>query len=179
MGSKNIPKARYTLFANNREIGAKRRKNDVRRIVYKRRSPCFAKRFFSVCRTQDLRRSSSLLDEHKELFRRKKNCLSQLKLTANNKQCRATRSSRFRQQYFIQRKNNFVPLFVMFAHVCKLCMAGLRNSWPSKLEMSEVEKRGKIFLLSEVKMKFSVEQNVFIVCVYYVTKSYKRVQEEF
>ncbi len=27
----------------------------------------------------------------------------------NNKQCTATRSSRFRQQYFIWRKNNFVP----------------------------------------------------------------------
>ncbi len=40
-----------------------------------------------------------------------------LKLTANNEQCTATRSSHFRQQYFIRRKNNFVPLFVMFAHV--------------------------------------------------------------
>ncbi len=65
-------KARYTLFANNSEIGVKRQKNDVRRIVYKRRLPCFANRFFTVRRTQDLRRGSGLLDEHKELFRRKK-----------------------------------------------------------------------------------------------------------
>ncbi len=31
------------------------------------------------------------------------------KLTANNEQCTATRLSRFRQQYFIRRKNNFIP----------------------------------------------------------------------
>ncbi len=53
-------------------------------------------------RTQNLRRGSGLLDAHKELFRRKKNRLLQLKLTANNEQCRATRLSRFRQQYFIR-----------------------------------------------------------------------------
>ncbi len=66
-------------------------------------------------RTQDLRRGSGLVDEHKELFRRKK-LSAALKLTANNEQCTATRSSRFRQQYFIRRKNNFV-LFVIFDHV--------------------------------------------------------------
>ncbi len=37
----------------------------------------------------------------------------------------------------------------------------------------------KIFLLPEVKMKFSIEQNMFIVRIYYATKSYKKVQEEF
>ncbi len=36
----------------------------------------------------------------------------------------------------------------------------------------------KIFLLSEVKMKFSIKQKVFIVGVYY-TKLYKKVREEF
>ncbi len=66
------PKARYTLFANNGEIRAKRRKNDLRRIVYKRRSPCFANRFFAVRCTQDLRQGSGFLDEYKKLFRRKK-----------------------------------------------------------------------------------------------------------
>ncbi len=111
-------KARYTLFANNSEIGAKRRKNNVRRIVYKRRFPCFANRFFAIRRTQDLRQGCDLVDKHKELFRQKKSSAA-LKLTANNEQCTATHSSRFRQQYFIRWKNNFVPLFVMFAHVCE------------------------------------------------------------
>ncbi len=45
--------------------------------------------------------------------------------------------------------------------------------------MSAVEMDEKIFLLSEVKMKFSVEGKVFIVRVYYATKSYKKVREEF
>ncbi len=101
-------KARYTLFVNNSKIRAKRRKNDVQRIVYKRRSPCFANWFFAVRCTQDLRRGSGLIDEHKEHFRQKKSSAA-LKLTANSEQCTATRSSRFRQQYFIRRKNNFVP----------------------------------------------------------------------
>ncbi len=39
--------------------------------------------------------------------------------------------------------------------------------------MSIVEMCEKM-LLSEVKMKFSEEQKVFIVCVYYATKSYKK-----
>ncbi len=102
-------KARYTLFANNSEIGAKWRKNNVRRIVYKRCSPCFANRFFAICCMQDLRRGNSLVDEHKVFFRQKKKLSAVRKLTANNEQCTATRSSRFCQQYFIQRKNNFVP----------------------------------------------------------------------
>ncbi len=37
----------------------------------------------------------------------------------------------------------------------------------------------KIFLLLEVKMKFSIEQKTFIVRVNYATKSYKKVREEF
>ncbi len=56
--------------------------------------------------------------------------------------------------------------------VAKIC---LRNSSPSKLEMNVVEKCEKIFLLSKVKMKFSVEQKIFIVRVYYATKLYKSV----
>ncbi len=64
--------ARYTLFANNTEIGSKRRKNNVRQIVYKRRSPCFTNRFFTLHCTQDLHRGSSLIDEHKVFFHLKK-----------------------------------------------------------------------------------------------------------
>ncbi len=56
---------------------------------------------------------------------------------------------------------------------------GLRNSWSSKLEMSVVEMYEQIFLLLEEKIKFSVEQKVFIVRVYYVTKSYKKVRKNF
>ncbi len=41
--------------------------------------------------------------------------------------------------------------------VAKIC---LRNSWPSKLEISVVEMCKKIILVSEVKMKFSVEQKM-------------------
>ncbi len=37
-----------------------------------------------------------------------------------------------------------------------------------------VEMYEKIFLLSEVKMKFSIEQKVFNIRVYYATKSYKK-----
>ncbi len=99
--------ARYTLFANNCEIGAKRRKNNIRRIVYKRRLPCFVNRFFTLRCTQDLHRGNGLVDEHKVFFRRKK-IVCRWKLTANNEQCTATRSSRFRQQYFIRRNNNFI-----------------------------------------------------------------------
>ncbi len=62
----------------------------------------FREQVFAIRRTQDLRQGSGLLDEHKELFRRKKNCLLQLKLTVNNDQCRATRLSHFLQQYFIR-----------------------------------------------------------------------------
>ncbi len=40
--------ARDTRFTNNNEIVAKRQKNGVRRIVYKRCLPCFANRFFTV-----------------------------------------------------------------------------------------------------------------------------------
>ncbi len=98
----------YTLLANNSEIGAKRWKNDVQRIVYKRRSPCFTNRFFAVRCTQDSRRGSSLVDEHKIFFHLKKSSAAQ-KLTTNNEQCTATRSSCFRQQYFIRRKNYFIP----------------------------------------------------------------------
>ncbi len=43
--------------------------------------------------------------------------------------------------------------------------------------MSVVEMCEKIFLLSEVKMKFSTEQKLFI--VYYAIKSYKKVWEKF
>ncbi len=103
-----MTKARYTLFANNSEIGAKRRKNNIWRIVYERRSPCFANRFFPVRCTPDLCWGSGLVDEHKVLFRWKKKSAA-LKLTANNEQCTATRLSCFHQQYFIQWKNNFVP----------------------------------------------------------------------
>ncbi len=60
--------------------------------------------------------------------------------------------------------------------VAKICQ---RNSWPSKLELSVVEMCEKIFLLSEVKIKFSIEPNMFIVCIYYATKLYKKVWEEF
>ncbi len=41
-----------------------------------------------------------------------------------------------------------------------------------------VEISKKIFLLSQVKMKFSLEQKVFIVHIYYATKLYKKVWEE-
>ncbi len=44
--------------------------------------------------------------------------------------------------------------------------------------MNVIEMFEKIFLLSE-KMKFSTEQKVFIVRVYYTTKSYKKVWKEF
>ncbi len=38
----------------------------------------------------------------------------------------------------------------------------------------------KIFLLWEVKMKFSIEQKVFIVwLLHHATKPYKKLQEEF
>ncbi len=98
----------YTLFANNSEIGAKWRKNNVQRIVYKRHLPCFANKFFAVRCMLDLRRGSGLVDEHKVFFCWKKS-FALRKLMANNEQCTATRSSHFRQQYFIPRKNNFVP----------------------------------------------------------------------
>ncbi len=60
--------------------------------------------------------------------------------------------------------------------VAKIC---LRNNWPSKLEISILEMCEKIFLLSEAKMKFPVEQKVFIVRVYYATKSYKKCGKNF
>ncbi len=43
--------------------------------------------------------------------------------------------------------------------------------------MSVVEMCEKIFLLSEVNIKFSVEQYVFIVRIYYAAKSYKKSAE--
>ncbi len=43
-----LSKARYTLFANNSEIGVKRQNTYVWQIVYKRCSPCFVNRFFAV-----------------------------------------------------------------------------------------------------------------------------------
>ncbi len=115
-------KARYTLFANNSKIGAKWRKNDIRQIVYKRRLLCFANRFFAVRCTQDLHWGSGLIDEHKVLFRWKK-IVYALKLTANNEQCTATCSSRFRQQYFIRRKNNFVP----YSSCLRIVYSGLKE----------------------------------------------------
>ncbi len=72
--------------------------------MYKRRS----NRFFTVHCTQDLRWGSGFVDEHKVFFHRKKSSAAR-KLTVNNEQCTATRSSRFRQRYFIRLKNNFVP----------------------------------------------------------------------
>ncbi len=60
--------------------------------------------------------------------------------------------------------------------VVQIC---LRNGWPLKLETSVVEMCEKIFLLLEVKIKFSVEQKVFIICVCYATKSHKKVLGEF
>ncbi len=76
--------------------------------MYKRCSPCSTNRFFTVRCTQDLRRGSGLVNEHKVFFHWKKKIAAR-KLTANNEQCTATRSSRFRQQYFIRLKINFVP----------------------------------------------------------------------
>ncbi len=58
--------------------------------------------------TQDLCQGNGLVDEHKVFFHQKKLSAVQ-KLMTNNEQCTATRSSLFRQQYFIWRKNNFVP----------------------------------------------------------------------
>ncbi len=60
--------------------------------------------------------------------------------------------------------------------VAKLC---LRNSSPSELDKSVVEICEKIVLLSEVKMKFSIEENVFIVRIYYPAKLYRKVRGEF
>ncbi len=48
------------------------------------------------------------LTNTKYFFVKKKSSAAR-KLTANNEQCTATHSSRFCQQYFIWRKNNFVP----------------------------------------------------------------------
>ncbi len=108
-------KARYTLFANNSEIGGKRRKTDVRRISLT--GVCHVSRTgfspYAVRRIYVWVAVSST--NTKNFFVEKKNRLPQLKLTANNEQCRATRLSRFRQ-HFIRRKNNFVSLFVMFAN---------------------------------------------------------------
>ncbi len=122
-------KARYTLVANNSEIGMKRRKNDVQRIVYKRRSPYFANRFFAVRCTQDLRWGSSLVDEHKVFFCRKKSSAA-WKLTTNNEQCTATVSSHFRQQYFIRWKNNFFP----YSSCSRIVYSGLKEYYGILLE---------------------------------------------
>ncbi len=74
----------------------------------------------------------------------------------------------------LYRGNTDESLKVEKAHgwVAKIC---LRNSWPSKLEMSVVEMREEIFLFTEVKMK---EQKVFIVRVCYATKSCKEAGKE-
>ncbi len=116
-----IDKARYTLFANNSKIGVKRQKNDVRRIVYKRRLPCFVNRFFAARCTQNLCWGSSLVDEHEVFLLRKKSPAAR-KLTVNDKQCTATRSSCFYQQYFIRRKNNFVP----YSSCLRIVYSGLK-----------------------------------------------------
>ncbi len=67
----------------------------------------------------------------KNIFVEKKSSAAP-KLTANNEQCTATRSSHFQQQYFIRRKNDFVPLFVIFAHVHEQCISGLTIKQPSQ-----------------------------------------------
>ncbi len=46
------------------------------------------------------------------------------------------------------------------------------------LDLSVVEMCEKMFLLLKVKIKFSSEQKVFIVRVYYAKKLYKNVREE-
>ncbi len=128
-----VSKARYTLFGNNSKIGAKWRKTDVQRIVYKRCSPCFANRFFAVRRICVAVVVSSTNPMY--FFVEKKPSAAQ-KLMANKKQCTATRSSRFRQQYFIRRKNNFVP----YSSCLRIVYSGLNNrkwfrSWNSSLFM--------------------------------------------
>ncbi len=125
--------ARYTLFANNSKIGVKRRKTDVRRIVYKRHSPCFTNRFFAVRCTQFLHGGSGLVGEHKLFFRRKKSSAVR-KLTANNEQCTAIHLSRFRQQYFIRRKNNSIPYsscsrIVYSGLMCRTAHGMARQCW--------------------------------------------------
>ncbi len=113
--------ARYTLFANNSEIGAKRWKNYVQRIVYKRHSPRFAKWFFAVCR---ICIGIVVSSKNTKYFFVEKKSSATRKSTANNEQCTATRSSHFRQQYFIRRKNNFVPysscLQIVYSMLCGL-----------------------------------------------------------
>ncbi len=116
--------ARYTLFANNSEIEAKRRKNNVRRIVYKRCLLCFANRFFAICCMQDWCRGSGLIDEHKVFFRQKKRSSVARKLAGNNEQCTATHSFLFRQQYFIRWKNNFVS----YSSCLWIVYSGLKNN---------------------------------------------------
>ncbi len=135
------PLARYTRFANNSEIGAKQWKNDVRRIVCKRCLPCFENRFFAVRCMQDLRRGSSLVDEHKVLFVEKK-LSATLKLTANNKPSTATRSSRFHQQYFIRWKNNFVSYSSCLRIVYSGLLSFRANAEPGAkcCEMQKVKK---------------------------------------
>ncbi len=64
----------------------------------------------------------------------------------------------------------------MFSQRCRKTyqtdLVCLRNCWSLKLEMSVVKMCENMFSLSKVKMKFSIEQKVFIVRVYYITKSY-------
>ncbi len=58
----------------------------------------------------------------KYFFVEKKSSAAQ-KLTVNNEQCTATRSSRFHQQYFIRPKNNFVP----YSSCSRIVFSGLQN----------------------------------------------------
>ncbi len=111
----------YTIRERQRNRG-EMTKNDVLRIVYKRQSSYFVNRFFAACCTQDLRRGSGLVDEH-EVFVRQKKLSATRKLTTNNEQCTATRSSRFCQQYFIRRKNNFFP----YSSCSRIVYGGIHN----------------------------------------------------
>ncbi len=94
-------KACYTLFTNNDERKAKWQKNIVQRIVYSKCSPCLVNRFFAVCR------GGSLFDEHKGVFCQKYPSCEYV--CANNERCEVARSPCFCEQYFVRRKNGFVP----------------------------------------------------------------------
>ncbi len=111
----------YALFANNSEIGAKWRKNDIRWIVYKRCLPCFTNRVFTVRR---ICIGVVVSSTNTKYFFVKKKLSAARKLMANNKPCTATRSYRFRWQYFIRWKNNFVP----YSSCLRIVYSGLSNS---------------------------------------------------
>ncbi len=114
-------KACYTLFANNDETRTKLQNKDVQWIVYSRRSTCFANRFFAVCCLQDLHQGSGLFDEHKGVFRWKKEIcplapvvnMFAYKLMVNNEQCLAAYSTCFR---ICSVKRGFYSLFVLFTN---------------------------------------------------------------